>query len=108
MASQFILLHTPAPFDWIALTPDELGTAQTRARDLIAPLPMGSPTETKIGAAMSTLLSAEAAAAVLGVDASWLARAAREGVLPHVRLGKYVRFDPAAIIGQCTKLPRRP
>jgi excisionase family DNA binding protein len=56
----------------------------------------------------SGLLSAEAAAAMLSVDAQCLLRQAREGRIPHVRLGRYVRFDPAAIAAYCACLPRPP
>jgi hypothetical protein len=47
------------------------------------------------------LLTAEAAATVLSVDPQWLLRQAREARIPHVRIGKLVRFDPAAIAEQC-------
>jgi excisionase family DNA binding protein len=33
----------------------------------------------------------------LGVPASWIAREAREGRMPCVRLGKYVRFEREAV-----------
>jgi len=54
------------------------------------------------------LLTAEAAAAVLSVDAPCLLRQAREGRIPHVRIGRYVRFDPAAIAAYCARPPRPP
>lgn len=38
------------------------------------------------------LLTAEEAAAILTVPKSWVYRAAREGELPVVRLGRYRRF----------------
>jgi hypothetical protein len=40
------------------------------------------------------LLDAKAAGALLGVPGSWLLAQARRDKVPHVRLGKYVRFDP--------------
>jgi hypothetical protein len=49
------------------------------------------------------LLTAEDAAAQLSVDASWLLRQAREGRIDHVRIGKYVRFQPPVIIEQCAR-----
>jgi excisionase family DNA binding protein len=39
------------------------------------------------------LLDAGQAGELLGVPASWLLAQARRGAIPHVRLGKYVRFD---------------
>ena len=41
------------------------------------------------------LLDARQAGDLLGVPGSWLLTQARRGQVPHVRLGKYVRFDPA-------------
>jgi hypothetical protein len=40
------------------------------------------------------LLDAKAAGDLLGVPATWLLAQAREDKVPHVRLGKYVRYDP--------------
>ena len=59
-------------------------------------------------AAGTGLLSAEAAAVVLSVDPQWLLRQAREGRIPHARIGRYVRFDPAAIAAYCARPPRPP
>jgi len=41
----------------------------------------------------STLLDADAAGELLAVPASWLLAQARRDAVPHVRLGRYVRFD---------------
>lgn len=38
------------------------------------------------------LLAAAEVAELLGVDETWVYRAARRGEIPHLRLGKYVRF----------------
>lgn len=43
--------------------------------------------------AREPLINAEAAATLLSVPASWVLAEARAGRIPHVRLGKYVRFD---------------
>ncbi len=43
------------------------------------------------------LLDATAMAARLQVPVSWLREAARTGRIPSVRVGRYVRFDPAAV-----------
>jgi excisionase family DNA binding protein len=48
-------------------------------------------------------LTAEDAARLLAVEPSWLLRQAREGRIAHVRIGKYMRFDPQEVIGQCTR-----
>jgi len=39
------------------------------------------------------LLDAEGAAALLNVPKSWVLAEARADRIPHVRLGRYVRFD---------------
>jgi excisionase family DNA binding protein len=39
------------------------------------------------------LLDAEGAAKLLGVPASWILAEARADRVPHMRLGRYVRFD---------------
>jgi excisionase family DNA binding protein len=39
------------------------------------------------------LLEAKEAADLLGVPATWLLAQARRDAVPHLRLGKYVRFD---------------
>ena len=40
------------------------------------------------------LLDAKQAGDLLGVPATWLLAQARGGKVPHVKLGKYTRFDP--------------
>ena len=103
-----LLLNLPPPIGWIALDLATLTSAKAAAQDAL-----GSYTVDSIDSVRSPQhagrrwLTAEEAAGVLGVDASWLLRCAREGSIPHVRLGKYVRFDPDAIVGQRTKPERR-
>ncbi len=41
----------------------------------------------------SHLLDAKAASELLGVPPTWLLAQARKDSIPHIRLGKYVRFD---------------
>jgi excisionase family DNA binding protein len=40
------------------------------------------------------LIDAKAASGMLGVPHTWLLAQAREGRIPHHRLGHYVRFNP--------------
>lgn len=42
---------------------------------------------------VSPLLDAKGAAALLNVPATWVLAEARADRIPHVRLGRYVRFD---------------
>lgn len=44
--------------------------------------------------AFAPLVDAKAASTLLGVPYTWLLAQAREGKIPHHRLGHYVRFDP--------------
>lgn len=43
---------------------------------------------------MAGLLNSDQAAELLNVPKSWIMAQARAGAIPHVRLGRYVRFDP--------------
>jgi excisionase family DNA binding protein len=43
------------------------------------------------------LIDAKAVAERLGVPESWVRESARSGAIPHVRLGRYVRFDLADV-----------
>jgi excisionase family DNA binding protein len=54
------------------------------------------------------LLDAREAAAVLNVPSSWIAAEARAGRIPHVRLGRYVRFDRDELIAWCEGRVRGP
>lgn len=61
--------------------------------------------------AFAPLLDAKAASRLLGVPHTWLLREAREGRIPHHRLGHYVRFDPAdlrAWLHENKRTPRDP
>ena len=49
------------------------------------------------GDADSRLLDASAVAELLHVPTSWVYAETRAGRLPHVRIGRYRRFRPAAI-----------
>jgi excisionase family DNA binding protein len=105
---RLLTLYLPEPIGWVAVTCAELRAAQARAAELVGQAPFGTGRPSDAGPSEArTLLTPAEAARVLSVDASWLLRRAREGALPHVRLGKYIRFSPEAIVGQCTK-PAKP
>jgi excisionase family DNA binding protein len=56
------------------------------------------------------LLDAKEIAERLGVPESWVRESARSGAIPHLRLGRYVRFDLADVerwLEEC-KRPGRP
>ena len=50
---------------------------------------------------LAPLLDARQAAAILNVPASWIAAEARAGRIPHVRLGRYVRFNRDELMCWC-------
>lgn len=49
------------------------------------------------GETVNRLLAAEEVADCLGVTARWVYNEARAGRLPHIRLGRYIKFHPDAI-----------
>jgi excisionase family DNA binding protein len=56
------------------------------------------------------LVDAAAVAERLGVPKSWVLESARSGAMPHVKLGRYVRFDEGDVdawVASC-KQPGRP
>ena len=56
------------------------------------------------------LVTAGEVAERLGVPESWVRESARSGAIPHVRLGRYIRFDLADVerwLEDC-KRPGRP
>jgi excisionase family DNA binding protein len=59
----------------------------------------GAPTAPSAAARMSVapLLDAKGAAALLNVPATWVLAEARADRIPHVRLGRYVRFDASEL-----------
>ena len=44
------------------------------------------------------LLVADEVAELLAVPASWIRAATRTGALPHVRLGRYIRYQRPAVL----------
>jgi excisionase family DNA binding protein len=51
------------------------------------------------------LLDANEVAARLNVPVSWVRESVRSGAMPHIRLGRYVRFDWLAVeewLATCT------
>jgi excisionase family DNA binding protein len=54
------------------------------------------------------LIDAEAAGALLGVPKSWVLEEARHDRIPHIRLGKYVRFEAEAVLAWAHHRSRGP
>ena len=80
---------------WLGLTPEELAAALDKGRKAMP----GTHSEVSPGAPSDTQwLTAEQMAGRTGVKASWFLTSARLNEIPHVRLGKYVRFDPNVVM----------
>ena len=45
------------------------------------------------------LVDAKEISLILSVPLRWVWMAAREGRIPHFRVGKYMRFDPKEVLG---------
>ena len=54
------------------------------------------------------LVDAKGAAELLGVPRTWVAAEARADRIPHVRLGRYVRFDPDELLAWAKARQRGP
>jgi len=57
---------------------------------------------------MAGLIDAQAAADLLGVPKTWVLTQAREDRIPHVRLGRYVRFEADVLAAWWAKRRRGP
>ena len=75
---------------WLALTLDQYQAALTRGREIVPVTENvpGVPTAEEI-------LTAEGMEERTGIPASWWLETARKGEVPHLRAGKYVRFELA-------------
>ncbi len=69
----------------LALTDEEFEVARLRGLEMMPP-GSGHTRESEI-------LDASGMEAATGVPATWWAQAAREGTVPYLKLGKYVRFN---------------
>jgi len=68
---------------------------------------MVSTTDTEAQAS-PRLLDARQASVLLSVPASWLLAEARHARIPHVRLGRYVRFHRDTLFAWVAELERGP
>jgi hypothetical protein len=100
-----LLFHLPEPVGWIALTPDALREAQTRASEAIGPRNVSD--EPVRRSEPREHVTAQEAARALGVDASWLMRQARLRRVPFLKVGKYNRFDIDALRTHLAKGPAK-
>ncbi len=85
----------------LALTRAEFEQARARGRELMPATP--PPTNTPA----DRILDAEGMAQETGVPASWFLEQARQGTIPHIRAGKYVRFQIAEVLDHLKASGRR-
>lgn len=79
----------------IALRMGDLVVARSTANELV---PLSGPSHSRSAETSPVqLVDANQIALQFSVDAEWFRARAREGRIPHVRIGKYVRFDPVEI-----------
>lgn len=82
---------------WLAFDRETFAAALTAGAELIGSTPP-SPTGS---AAAEPLLDAGQAAAQLSVTTRWLEDSARAGIIPHHRLGRFIRFRVSEIAAHC-------
>ncbi len=71
---------------------------------------LGAMAQTPLGAervGMDALLTADEVAALLQVTKAWVYAETRAKRIPHVPLGRYVRYRRSAVIAWITELERR-
>jgi hypothetical protein len=73
---------------WLALTPEQYQTALARGRELVA-----EPVAEQGAHVADEILDAEGMQGRTNIPASWWLEQARKGEIPHLRAGKYVRFE---------------
>lgn len=86
-------------FGAIALSADQVADGLAAARELSSTVACDWRTCTEDPQASSApvFVDAEKIAQIFQMDASWFLARAREDRIPHVRIGKYVRFNPQEI-----------
>jgi len=90
-------MERPAPVDDPALEDDRADVGD-RTQDVNDYSPEeGYMIQIPTDGARAALIDAEAAGRLLGVPATWVMRAARRQQIPHVRVGRYVRFSEVAL-----------
>lgn len=80
--------------DPLAFTPEEFRAGFERGRKIF-PAHNG---QTGLGSNAERILTAEQAQAETGIPSSWFLESARQGKIPHVRAGKYVRFQLSEVL----------
>jgi excisionase family DNA binding protein len=80
----------------LALTREDFDAALAAGARIVGSTPAGATVESS-----EALLDAEQAAMQLGVSTRWLEDSARAGIVPHYKLGRFIRFRASEIAKHC-------
>lgn len=89
-----VVFMVPSPSGWLALDRDQFEQALRRGD---AYLPAAQSNATAPPVTPAELVDADQLQALTGVPASWWMAQAREHRVPHVRIGRRVRFNAAEV-----------
>ncbi len=81
---------------WLILDREAFAAALAAGAEMMA---AAAPSPTN--SAAEPLLAADQAAAQMNVTARWLEDSARAGIIPHVKLGRFIRFRVSEIAAHC-------
>jgi excisionase family DNA binding protein len=88
------MLISLANGQWIALSRETFEDAIVAGTESVTAVSAPRPA----GDVLEPLLDAEQAARHLGVTARWLEDSARAGIMPHHRLGRFIRFKVSELV----------
>lgn len=93
--SQSVLVPLPDG-RWLALTREHFDAALIAGTECMA-----ASTPSSLAPVHEPLLDAPQAAAQLGLSTRWLEDCARGGIIPHYKLGRFVRFRASEVAAHC-------
>jgi len=81
---------------WLALDRDAFAAALVVGAEMTAAAPSSAAASTE------PLLDADQAASQMNVTARWLEDSARAGIIPHHKLGRFIRFKVSEVAAHCS------
>jgi hypothetical protein len=88
---------------WLELSREQFEAALVAGAESVAAVPAPRP----VDRALEPLLDAERAASLLGVTARWLEASARADIVPHHKLGRFIRFRVSEV-AEHSRIPGAP
>lgn len=106
ISSAPLVLLAFGPGEYIALEPAELAAARDRAREILGQGPDNAAAATTQSS--ERLLTASEISSATGIPGPWFLEQARQGLIPHIKLGKYSRFRLSEVVqhGAVTSRPK--